>query len=144
MRDPSLAREGTPGARLPGNSRCHKSRVPGACGHEGAAQPARVSGSGSHLGVLWSRNVTGMLFQNQPPGGARAREPCRLNWHFANVESFITYYCFSLPHSILKFRFQRCREVVWTFAVFLLPLHFCLGGRCGEEVDAAFSWGLGP
>ncbi|XP_036089719.1 nanos homolog 3 isoform X2 [Rousettus aegyptiacus] len=43
-----------------------------------------------------------------------------------------------------KTRFQRCWEVVWTFAIFLLPLHFRLGGRCGEDVDAAFSWGLGP
>lgn len=50
---------------------------------------------------------------------------------------------FLLPHPLLKPRFQRCQEVVWTFTLFLLPLHFCLGGGCGEDIrDAAFP-GLG-
>lgn len=79
-----------------------------ACGHEGAAQPARVGVSalcpvlGHTWGLPWSRNVTGVVFQNQPPGGARARQPCRLNWHLGTWNHYLLL-LFSSP---LHFKIQ--------------------------------------
>lgn len=102
-----------------------------------------MSRSGSHLGAALVQECN---WGGIPESASRWRQSSTaLQVELALWErGIITYYCFSLPHSILKFRFQRCWEVVWTFAIFLLPLHFRLGGRCGEDVDAAFSWGLGP
>lgn len=74
------------------------------CGHEGAAQPARVVISalcpvlGPTWGLPWSRNVTGMLFQNQPPGGAQSPTALQVELALGNVESLpIIAFLFPTP-----------------------------------------------
>lgn len=148
MREPSFGTEGLHSAGLP-KSGCHKSRLPGVLRPRGGStgSPQWVSALCRALGLSSSRprvrNEIGMLFQKQPPDGARARQLCRLRWYFGNLDSSSNT-VFFLPPLLLKTRFQRCGEVVWTFALLMLSLHFCLGGSCREDGDAAFSRAWGP
>lgn len=115
MREPSFGTEGLHGAVLSSNSQGVTN--PGSralCGHKGAARAGR-SWEFLHfvwaLGPTWGRSgpgMTGMLFQTQPPDGARARQLCWLNWYLGNLESSPN--TFFPPPIAFKIQVPKVRE----------------------------------
>lgn len=55
------------------------------------------------------RNEIGMLFQKQPPDGARAWQLCRLSWYFGNLDSSPNTVFFHPPSSAFKIQVPKVR-----------------------------------